>query len=128
MNVRQAERRRRRMVLGGLLMGGAGLLAAGDGSAGGVRFASISSVSLELSAVGVVAEGILVADDEMVGSVLFVERRALESAGSSPPASLIKNVEGLAWRDGSLCLGLRAPLSEGATDKALIFSASEKAL
>jgi len=218
------------MLFVGALLSGIGLPVAGDGPAAGARITNIAGVNLELSALAVVPEGVLVADDELVGSVLFVEHGALESAGTAHRASLIKinrarkdsepnsdlprlfavhdfegmaasaeksavyligshapteqerhrrtdreflikarwrpeeldlrvrpskeegvpgiyrklidhlasqvdisgpggfNVEGLALRDGSLYIGLRAPLSNGETGKALVFSIKERDL
>jgi hypothetical protein len=71
----------------------AGLLvvwALGGAGVAGAQVRHISGAEFELSGVGVVPEGILVADDELVGSVLFVPREALGANGEAVRASVVK--------------------------------------
>jgi len=54
--------------------------ASGSDAVPGAPLVNLSGVDLELSAVAVVPQGVLIADDELVGSALFVRRAALEEA------------------------------------------------
>jgi hypothetical protein len=79
-----------RMIIVSLLLVGSMMPVAGKEPPRQPSFASVSGVGLELSGIGTVPGGVLIADDELVGSVLFVDSEALGGATETLTATLVK--------------------------------------
>jgi hypothetical protein len=79
-----------RMIIGSLLLVGSMMPAAGEKPGRQSSFATVAGVGLELSGIGTVPGGVLVASDELAGSVLFVDSAELGGTTGTLTATLVK--------------------------------------